>query len=131
MLTSEVLYNTVVCFCMYVCMCACSPWTDKYECAEENVFSEVVGEYISRQLDRLRSEAVVYTHEEYARGLGPHVQEQTDQTTPPQWTVVDVAPSRRGVVVRDSVPQDELVMEYKVWFRMLVEEEGVVLGGPT
>ena len=97
-----------------VCVCVCSPWTDKYELAEETVLSEAVEDYMLHHLDRLRSEAVVYTQEEYASGMGPHPQHFPDQAQPPQCSIVDVAPCRRGLVVRDPVPQDELVMEFKV-----------------
>ena len=57
------------------------------------------------RMDQLKSEEVVYNREEYITSVArPH----------PQCVLAEVAHKRKGVVVQEPVPQDELVMECKV-----------------
>ncbi len=83
-----------------------SPWTDKYETAEQNLYTEPVRAFLVSRMDQLKSEEVVYSREEYVTMVTrPH----------PQCILAEVGHKRQGVVVvRETVPQDELVMECKV-----------------
>ena len=57
------------------------------------------------RLEQLKSEAIVYTREEYSTSLArPHL----------QCCLADVGHRRKGVVAQEGVPQDELVIEWKV-----------------
>ena len=87
-------------------VCYSSPWTDKYETAEENLYTEPVRSFLLSRMDQLKSEEVVYAREEYVTMVTrPH----------PQCVLAEVGHKRQGVVVvRETVPQDELVMECKV-----------------
>ena len=83
-----------------------SPWTDKYDTAEHNRYSEQIKQFVSSRLLQLKSEAVVYSHEEYctAEARMPH----------PQCSLSEVARKRKGVVADVGIEEDELVIEYKV-----------------
>ena len=89
-----------------VCVECSSPWTDKYETAEESLYSDPVRAFLLSRMDQLKSEEVVYSREEYVTMVTrPH----------PQCVLAEVGHRRQGVVVvRETVPQDELVMECKV-----------------
>ena len=90
-----------------VTCCPCfSPWTDKYETAEKNLYTEPVRAFLVSRMDQLKSEEVVYSREEY----------MTTVTRPhPQCVLAEVGHKRQGlVVVGETVPQDELVIECKV-----------------
>ena len=86
--------------------CSDSPWTDKYETADENMYTEPVHSFLLSRMHQLQSEEVVYSREEYVTMVTrPH----------PQCVLMEVGHKRQGVVVaRETVPQDELVMECKV-----------------
>ena len=82
-----------------------SPWTDKYETASHNRYSEPVKAFVSGRLSQLKSEAVVYSHREYTT---------TETRTHPQAALEEVGHKRKGVIAKASIPEDELVLEYKV-----------------
>ena len=54
-----------------------SPWSDKYETAEYNRYSEPVRQFVASRMVQLKSEAVVYSLEEFltreTRGAHPQV----------------------------------------------------------
>lgn len=62
-------------------------------------------EFLNERREELKSEAVVYTSEEYRTSV---VRQH------PQCYLADVMPRRKGLVVQEAVPQDELVIECKV-----------------
>ena len=83
----------------------CSPWTDSYETCETNVYTEPVRHFLNSRMEQLKSEEVVYSHEEYLTSVArPH----------PQCVLAEVAHKRKGVLLQVPVPQDELVIECKV-----------------
>lgn len=94
--------------CMMKCLTfhPCSPWTDKYETAEENLYTEAVHVFLESRIEQLKSEEVVYSREEYVTSVvRPH----------PQCMLMEVGQKRKGLVLLDeAVPQDELVIECKV-----------------
>lgn len=80
-----------------------SPWQDPYDSVETNSYSEQLSVSLSSCLSQLKQEAVVYSREEF-QGLGPH----------PLCLVREVVPFRKGVVSEANIPEDEMIMEYKV-----------------
>ena len=83
-----------------------SPWTDDYETITANLYAEPVQTFLMDRMSELKSEAIVYTIEEYTTSVVHHH---------PQCSLVEVAHHRRGVVVvQEPIPQDELVLECKV-----------------
>ena len=98
-------------------MYVCSPWTNKYETADQNLYTEPVRAFLMSRMEQLKSEEVVYTREEYMTSLAhPH----------PQCVLAEVAHKRKGVVVQEPVPQDELVMECKVCVCMYMQPSDVM-----
>ena len=90
---------------MCVRACVTSPWTNKYETAEQNLYTEPVRTFLVSRMEQLKSEEVVYSREEYLTTMThPH----------PRCMLAEVAHKRKGVVLQEPVPQDELVMECKV-----------------
>lgn len=82
----------------------CSPWTDAYETADQNLYTEPVRAFLVSRMEQLKSEEVVYTREEYMTTVSrPHH----------QCVLAEVCHRRKGVVLQAPVPQDELVMECK------------------
>ena len=82
-----------------------SPWTDKYDTAEHNRYSEPVRVFVSSHLSQLKSEAVVHSHEEYSTIEG---------RSHPVCSLSEVQRKRKGVVADMGIGEDELVIEYKV-----------------
>ena len=82
-----------------------SPWTDKYDTAEHNRYSEPVRLFVSSHLSQLKSEAVVHSHEEYSTIEG---------RSHPVCSLSEVQRKRKGVVADIGIGEDELVIEYKV-----------------
>lgn len=82
-----------------------SPWSDKYETAEYNRYSEPVRQFVAGRMGQLKSEAVVYGLEEFLtrESRGAH----------PQCFLVEVQRRRKGVATEVGAEEDELVMEYK------------------
>ena len=80
-----------------------SPWQDPYDPIEFNHYTESFCAALSPCLGQLKQEAVVYTREEF-QGLGAH----------PLCLVREVCPFRKGVVSEANIPEDEMIMEYKV-----------------
>ncbi len=88
-----------------MCVCVRSPWTNKYETAEQNLYTEPVRAFLVSHMERLKSEEVVYSRDEYLTSVAHHH---------PQCVVAEVAHKRKGVLLQETLPQDELVMECKV-----------------
>ena len=84
--------------------CKGSPWNDPYTTASTNTYTEPLKHFLSTCLQQLKQEAVVYTKEEFQRVL-PSL---------PICHTREVCPARMGVVVDANVPEDEMIMEYKV-----------------
>ena len=61
--------------------------------------------FVSSRLSQLKSEAVVYSHDEYLTW---------DQRSHPQCAVAEVGRRRKGLVANTNIPEDELVIEYMV-----------------
>lgn len=82
---------------------AVSPWQDPFESIEANRYTEPLRMSLSSCLSQLKQEAVVYSREEY-NSLGPH----------PLCTVKEVSMYRKGVIADEHIPEDEMIIEYKV-----------------
>ena len=93
-----------------------SPWTDKYDTAEHNRYSEPVRLFVSSHLSQLKSEAVVHSHEEYSTIEG---------RSHPVCSLSEVQRKRKGVVADIGIGEDELVIEYKVRGGGGKEEDGM------
>ena len=82
-----------------------SPWSDKYDVIDHNRYSEPIRTFISSHLSQLKSEAVVYSQDEYLTW---------DQRSQPQCSVAEVGRRRKGLIANANIPEDELVIEYMV-----------------
>ena len=82
-----------------------SPWSDKYDNIDHNRYAEPIRSFISSHLSQLKSEAVVYSQDEYLTW---------DQRSQPQCEVTEVGRRRRGLIANANIPEDELVIEYMV-----------------
>ena len=92
-------------FFFFFFICICSPWTDKYETAEQNLYTKPVQAFLVSRMEQLKSEAVVFTRDEYITSVArPH----------PQCCLAEVGHGRKGLVAQLGIPQDELVIECKV-----------------
>ena len=80
-----------------------SPWSDPYETITHNRYTDPMKSQLFGQLSQLKQEAVVYSKEEFHQ-LGTH----------PLCIIREVAPSRKGLVSEANIPEDEMIMEYKV-----------------
>ena len=80
-----------------------TPWRDPYESINTNHYTDILNLDQNKHLSQLKQEAVVYSIEDYNR-LGPY----------PLCLVRDVAPSRKGLVSEAHIPEDEMILEYKV-----------------
>ena len=80
-----------------------SPWTDKYDTAELNRYSEPVRSFLSSRLSQLKTEALVYNKDDYS----------TIESRKPQPQCCEQQ-KRKGVMAECAVEKDELIMEYKV-----------------
>ena len=80
-----------------------TPWRDPYESININHYTDILNLDLNEHLSQLEQEAVVYSIEDYNR-LGPY----------PLCLVRDVAPSRKGLVSEAHIPEDEMILEYKV-----------------
>ncbi|KAL5515516.1 hypothetical protein EMCRGX_G000692 [Ephydatia muelleri] len=79
-----------------------SPWTDKYDTAELNRYSEPVRSFLSSRLSQLKTEALVYNKDDYS----------TIESRKPQPQCCEQQ-KRKGVMAECAVEKDELIMEYK------------------
>lgn len=86
-----------------------SPWRDPYENIDVNRYTEPFRSLLSSCLSQLKQEAVVYSKEEFY-GLSSN----------PLCLVREVAPSRKGVVSEAHIPEDEMIMEYKVNYKVSI-----------
>ena len=88
-----------------------SPWSDKYDTIDHNRYSEPIRTFVSSHLSQLKSEAVVYSHDEYLTW---------DQRSQPQCSVAEVGRRRKGLTANANIPEDELVLEYMVSKGLLI-----------
>ena len=87
----------------HLCTHYCSPWTDKYDTAELNRYSEPVRSFLSSRLSQLKTEALVYNKDDYS----------TIESRKPQPQCCEQQ-KRKGIIADSLLQRDELVMEYKV-----------------
>ena len=85
--------------------CTASPWRDPYKTVDSNQYTDVFRAGLKDHLTQLKNEAVVYSKEEY-NALG----------TFPLCLVRDVGSCRKGLVSEAHIPEDEMILEYKVCF---------------
>ena len=83
--------------------CTTSPWKDPYKPVDSNQYTGALRDEVSGRLEQLKKEAVVYTKEEYS-SLGSF----------PLCLVRDVGSCRKGFVSEAHIPEDEMIVEYKV-----------------
>lgn len=83
-----------------------SPWTDPYENCDRNLYSETVRAFLEGPVHVTRSEATMYSREEY----------QTIETrlSHPLCAVKELCHQRKGLVAETGLPGSLLAMEYKV-----------------
>ena len=83
--------------------CTTTPWKDPYKTIDSNQYTDSLRNELKGHLEQLKKEVVVYSKEEYGN-LGSF----------PLCLVRDVGSCRKGLVSEAHIPEDEMILEYKV-----------------